>query len=90
MNQEPIPLHRLPPGRCGKVVQVELNGAARRRMLDLGLTFSAEVAALQRSPSGDPTAYHIRGAVIALRAQDASQILIAPLDQGLRGRYPWA
>jgi ferrous iron transport protein A len=49
-------------------------------MLDLGLTFSTEVAVLQKSPSGDPTAYFIRGAVVALRSQEASQILVAPVD----------
>ncbi len=51
-------------------------------MLDLGLTFNTEVVALQQSPSGDPTAYFIRGAVIALRSQDASQILITPVKSG--------
>ncbi len=83
MDCKLIPLHRLPLGDRGKVMQINVNGAARRRMLDLGLTFSAEVAALQKSPSGDPTAYFIRGAVIALRSQDASRVLITPLEQGL-------
>lgn len=82
MRCEPIPLHRLPVGCRGRVREIKIGGAARRRMLDLGLTFGAEVAALQQSPSGDPTAYFIRGAVIALRSQDASQILIAPVKSG--------
>ncbi|MFY9114331.1 MAG: FeoA domain-containing protein, partial [Dethiobacteria bacterium] len=30
------------------------------------------------SPSGDPSAYFIRGAVIALRADVASQIMVEP------------
>ncbi len=79
MGGELIPLHRLLPGRCGRVSQINIHGMARRRMLDLGLTFHTEVAALQKSPAGDPTAYFIRGAVIALRSQDASQIMITPL-----------
>lgn len=83
MNASLIPLHRLSPGRCGKVMQVHAAGAAGRRMLDLGLTFNAEVEAIQRSPSGDPTAYSIRGAVIALRSRDASKVLIIPLEQDL-------
>ncbi|NLA05182.1 MAG: ferrous iron transport protein A [Firmicutes bacterium] len=78
MNGELIPLHLLPPGCSGRVCRIEINGAARRRMLDLGLTGSTAVAALQKSPSGDPTAYLIRGAVIALRSQEASQIFVAP------------
>ena len=73
-----IPMHLLPLGSSGWVRRIKINGAARRRMLDLGLTGSTAVAALQKSPSGDPTAYLIRGAVIALRSQDASQIFVAP------------
>jgi ferrous iron transport protein A len=45
-------------------------------MLDLGLICGTRVEALQKSPSGDPTAYEIRGAVIALRSEEAAQILI--------------
>ena len=46
------------------------------RLLDLGLIAGTEVMALEQSPSGDPIAYFIRGAVIALRSEDASQILV--------------
>jgi len=48
----------------------------RRRMLDLGLICGTNVEALQKSPSGDPIAYAIRGAVIALRSEEASKILV--------------
>ena len=46
------------------------------RMRDLGLTDGARVVCLQKSPCGDPAAYLIRGAVIALRRQDAGTILM--------------
>ena len=81
MNEGLIPLHLLPLGCYGKVMQLNISGGTRRRMLDLGLTVSAEVAALQQSPSGDPTAYSIRGTVIALRSQDASGIKVTPVEQ---------
>ena len=44
--------------------------------MDLGLVSDTVVEALQKSPSGDPTAYHIRGAVIALRSEEASKIMV--------------
>lgn len=81
MNRGSIPLHRLPVGCRGRVLQINLSGLSRRRMLDLGLAGSAEVAVLQKSPFGDPTAYLIRGAVIALRSQEASQIFVALVKQ---------
>ncbi len=76
MNKQLIPLHRLSLGTCGRVSQLTAEGNTRRRMLDLGLTCGTRVEALQKSPSGDPTAYEIRGAVIALRSEEASQIFV--------------
>jgi ferrous iron transport protein A len=76
MNDNLIPLNRLPIGRKAKVKTLTSNGMNRRRMLDLGLISETEVEALQKSPSGDPIAYQIRGAVIALRSEESSKILV--------------
>ncbi|MEN8078311.1 FeoA family protein [Clostridioides difficile] len=71
-----IPLSELQLGYKCKVTSLIAEGAIRRRFLDLGLINGTEVTALEQSPSGDPIAYLIRGAVIALRSEDASQILV--------------
>ena len=71
-----IPLNSLPIGETGIVQKLLSTGPQRRRMLDLGLVNGTPVEALQKSPSGDPTAYFIRGAVIALRSEDAGKILV--------------
>jgi len=49
-------------------------GQPRRRLLDLGIVPGTVVTAELRSPSGDPTAYRIRGAMIALRREQADLI----------------
>lgn len=72
-------LHTMPLGSLGMVKKLTSSGSTRRRMLDLGLTIDTPVEVLMRSPSGDPTAYKIRGAVIALRSDEAAQILIEPV-----------
>ena len=59
-----------------RVSRLLSSGSMRRRLLDIGLIEGTDVECLQRSPAGDPVAYLIRGAVIALRAEDASQILV--------------
>ena len=46
--------------------------------VELGLVEGTEVACLMRSPWSDPTAYRIRGAVIALRRADSAGVLVAP------------
>lgn len=76
MTEKIIPLHLLPPGSLGKVRELTAQDNLRRRMLDLGLINDTLVEVLRKSPSGDPTAYQIRGAVIALRSEEASKIFV--------------
>lgn len=76
MNEKVIPLNCLPLGKKAKVKLLTSDGIVRRRMLDLGLIPDTVVEAVQKSPFGDPTAYCIRGAVMALRSEEASKILV--------------
>ena len=46
------------------------------RLMDLGLVPGTEVEAEMQSASGDPTAYRIRGSLIALRREQAETIQI--------------
>ena len=70
------PLHYLPKGWTTTISSLTAKGATRRRLMDLGFTEGSTVTAIRKSPLGDPTAYLIRGSVIALRQEDASQIKI--------------
>lgn len=78
MSQKYIPLSALPLGQKASVKELTSDGTARRRMLDLGLILGTVVQALLVSPAGDPVAYDIRGAVIALRSEEAQKILVEP------------
>ncbi|KXZ38872.1 ferrous iron transport protein A [Alkalithermobacter thermoalcaliphilus JW-YL-7 = DSM 7308] len=71
-----IYLSQLPIGESGEVLNLLLSGSSRRRMLDLGIVKGATIKAVRKSPLGDPTAYYIKGALIALRKEEADQILI--------------
>ena len=63
-------------GKTVKVRELLTTGSMRRRLLDMGLIEGTRVSCLQKSPAGDPVAYLIRGAVVALRSEDSSQILV--------------
>ena len=76
MAGKQITLASLPIGKKARLKSLTLDGTIRRRIMDLGLVSDTIVEALQKSPSGDPTAYHIRGAVIALRSEEASKIMV--------------
>lgn len=69
-------LDQLPVGCSATVAALSFVGSKRRRMLDLGFVPGSAVSALQTGPWGDPVAYGIRGAVIALRQEDAKHISI--------------
>jgi DtxR family Mn-dependent transcriptional regulator len=71
-------LHELAQGQTGRVVQLlpRLRGAERRRLLDLGMLPGTLVRAELRSPVGDPVAYRVRGALIALRHDQARHIQV--------------
>ncbi|TCL71629.1 ferrous iron transport protein A [Hydrogenispora ethanolica] len=73
-------LNRLPIGRTAEVVSVRTEGTTRNRLLDLGLVPSTIVEAIRKSPAGDPVAYRIRGAIIALRAEESRQITVRSID----------
>lgn len=71
-----IPLSQMAEGQHARVAELLVTGSIRRRLLDIGLVEGTDVACLQKSPAGDPVAYLIRGAVIAIRGEDSSQILM--------------
>ena len=75
-NVKIISLAEVPVGKKCEVCSLTSAGSERRRMLDIGLVQGTTVEALQKSPSGNPVAYFIRGAVIALRDEDANKILV--------------
>lgn len=59
-----------------KVVNINAHGELRRRFFDLGIIDGTDIEVLFRSPFGDPTAYMIRGAVIAIRKEDGAKIQV--------------
>jgi DtxR family Mn-dependent transcriptional regulator len=68
----------LEPGETAEVVRISpaCYGLERRRLMDLGILPGTRITNEMRSPSGDPTAYRIRGAVIALRQEQANLIFV--------------
>lgn len=73
---EAIPLSRLPTGQRAVVIKLACSEELCRRLEDLGMLEGTEIRCLHRSPAGSPSAYELRGAVIALRREDAAEIFI--------------
>ena len=69
-------LDRLEAGRAATISRLLAPRDEGLRLMELGFIPGRTVSALQAAPWGDPVAYAVRGAVIALRRRDASGISI--------------
>jgi ferrous iron transport protein A len=78
MKEEYRTLDMLKEGESTRVHSIHSSGSMRRRLQDIGLIEGTCVCCVQKSPAGDPAAYRIRGAIIALRRDDARSITVSP------------
>lgn len=69
-----FPLCELTPGDEAKIAFIPQNTELSRRLYDLGFTVGTPVKCELKAPFGDPAAYRIKGAVIALRNCDCEGI----------------
>jgi DtxR family Mn-dependent transcriptional regulator len=79
-------LSSLKPGEMGKVLNISpaCRGLERRRLMDLGIIPGTMIKAEYSSSVGDPMAYRIRDALIALREEQANLIRIIPIEEGVQ------
>ena len=73
-------LAEVPPREPVSVIGISpmCQGPQRRRLLDLGVVPGTEIVPELVSSGGDPVAYRIRGALIALRRNQAEWIRVEP------------
>ena len=69
-------LDKLKNGCTATVKSINTNTDLKQRLMDLGFVKGATVKAVHQSPSKNPKAYLIKGAVIALRNCDAKEIVV--------------
>ena len=69
-------LPELRVGEEGTVARLLSEGIVRRRFLDIGLIPGTAVRCFGRSPLGDPSAYLVRGKLIAIRKEDAEKVIL--------------
>lgn len=69
-------LNQLVLGERATILSIETNEEMKRRLLDIGFTPDATVTYVLKSPLGSPKAYEIKGAMIAIRNEDAAKIYV--------------
>ena len=71
-----ITLNELNLGDEATVDNVVATDGLKRRFLDIGLIKGTNIKCVAVSPQGDPKAFLIRGAVIAIRNKDSALITV--------------
>lgn len=83
LHANAVRLADLASGQSASVIGLDdaCQGYSRRRLMDLGFTSGATIRAALSTFAGDPRAYEIRGTLVALRKEQASQVLVEPITQ---------
>ncbi len=80
-TSERTTLAQISPGQCATVVGYDeaLDAVTARRLGDLGLAPGEPVTVVRRAPLRDPVIFRVAGFEVALRASQASTILVGPI-----------
>lgn len=65
---------QIPAGALARITALNVQGADKRRLMDLGFCLGAELERVFDAPLGGTIAFRIRGTVIALRDDQTDKI----------------
>ena len=71
-----ISMNSMKIGDIAQVIRLNLTGRIRQRLQDIGLIEGTRIQCTLKSPSGDPKAFLIRGAVMAIRSEDCENVRV--------------
>ena len=74
-----VSLASLSPGQKGKITALDLPGAQKGRVMEMGLTAGTTIEVIKVAPMGDPVQYKVRGGHISLRKAEAALIQVQPI-----------
>lgn len=74
--QRELTLDMISPGESAVMTGTSAEKSMRRRLRDIGFCDGETVECVMRSPLGDPSAYLVRGVLIALRSEDSELITV--------------
>lgn len=74
MKERKHRLSELKPGQHGVIDEMKVPAKLGQRLSDMGVADGNRIECMYVSPLGDPTAYLVKGTLIAVRREDAEQI----------------
>lgn len=79
MMKDKYTLNNLPMEQSAVISSIDCKECLINRIYDMGILKGTVITPLYRSPFGDPTAYLVKNAVIALRNKDSKYITVTPI-----------
>ena len=76
LSRQPDSLWDLRPGQSGIVTHLDVGGALKRRVIDMGITPGVHIYVVKEAPLGDPIEINLRGYELSIRKSDAFRIKI--------------
>lgn len=76
-KEKTMSLADMQPGQQGRVTQIGGRGAVRQRLLDMGILPDSEVELARIAPAGDPIWIKLGGFEVALRKEEAADVVVA-------------
>ena len=81
MKQTPVALKSLATAQSGIVERIDLTGATKRRLIEMGITPGTKLTVLKRAPLGDPIEILLRGYSLTLRGTDADRVFVSEVGK---------
>ena len=69
-------LNELRPGQIAKIIDINIIGALKRRIIDMGIIPGTKLIVKRIAPFGDPMQINVRGYELSLRKNEAQKIEI--------------
>lgn len=76
MNTKYIGMDQLPLNCSGKIININMDNLLKRKLTDMGLIKGTEFKVEGQAPLGDPIRINLRGYNLAIRKNDAKNILV--------------
>jgi len=80
MPETTLPLSQLKVGQSGVIVKINISGAARQRLLAMGLVRGETIHVERIAPLGDPMDFLVKSYHLSLRKAEAGEILVQPVS----------
>lgn len=85
MGKDIVRMASMQPGERGRIAGLHVAGDIGQRLKDMGFVKGAGIECVYDSPFGDPSAYFVRGTLVAVRKEDAEGIEVET-ERQVRGR----